>query len=274
MKKTRISDLVIYILLFLGAVLIIFPFFWMIISSFKTMEEIVRFPPTFFPENPTVVNFVNVWSEMNFDRYFFNSMFVLVIKTLIILYTSILSGYVFAKLQFRGKEVVFMIVLATMMIPYPVTILSLYQEMVWFEWIDTFKALIIPGAFNTFGIFVMRQFIKGLPDSLMESARLDGCGEFAILHKIVMPLVKPALSALAIFICLQVWNDFLWPFLVMNSDKNYTIPVGLALFKGRYYTDYAKQLTGATITVLPVLVIYLCLQKQFIEGIAMSGMKE
>ncbi|MEG1407570.1 MAG: carbohydrate ABC transporter permease, partial [Ruthenibacterium sp.] len=128
----------------------------------------------------------------------------------------------------------------------------------------------MPGVFNTFGIFVMRQFIKGLPDSLMESARLDGCGEFKILHKIVIPLVKPALSALAIFISLQVWNDFLWPFLVMNSDKNYTIPVGLALFKGRYYTDYAKQLTGAAITILPILALYLCLQKQFIEGIAMS----
>lgn len=273
-KKFGISKLVIYIILLTGTVMILFPFFWMFLSSFKTMEEIVAFPPTFFPEAPTIENYVNVWNQMNFDGYFINSIVVLVIKTLIILYTSILGGYVFSKLQFRFRNTIFLIVLSTMMIPVPVTILSLYQEMVWLEWIDSYKALIITGVFNTFGIFVMKQFIVGIPDSLIESARLDGCGEFRILHQIIFPLIKPALSALAIFICLQVWNDFLWPFLVLNSDSKYTIPVGLALFKGRYYTDYAKQLTGAAITILPVLVIYLFLQKQFVEGITMSGLKE
>jgi multiple sugar transport system permease protein/raffinose/stachyose/melibiose transport system permease protein len=146
--------------------------------------------------------------------------------------------------------------------------------MIWLHWVDSFKSLIITGAFNTFGIFVMRQFIKGIPDSLLESARIDGCGEFIILHRIILPLSLAAISALAIFIGLQAWNDFLWPFLVLNSDKKYTIPVGLAMFKGRYYTDYAKQLTGSTITVLPVLVLYLFLQRRFIEGISMTGLKE
>ena len=273
-KKVSISKIIIYIFLLLGTIIILFPFFWMFLSSFKTMEEIVAFPPTFFPENPTIANYINVWSEMNFGRYFLNSVFVLVVKTLIILYTSILGGYVFLKLHFRFRNGIFLIVLSTMMIPVPVTILSLYQEMVWVGWIDTYKALIITGVFNTFGIFVMKQFIAGIPDSLIESARLDGAGEFRVLHQIIFPLIKPALSALAIFICLQIWNDFLWPFLVMNSDSKYTIPVGLALFKGRFYTDYAKQLTGAAITILPVLVIYLFLQKQFVEGITMSGMKE
>lgn len=273
-KKIRISNIIIYFILFLGTIMILFPFFWMFISSFKTMEEIVAFPPTFFPKAPTVQNYINVWKEMNFDQYFLNSIFVLIVKTLIIIYTSVLAGYVFSKLHFKFKNGIFLIVLATMMVPYPVTILSLYQEMVWFQWIDSYKALIITGVFNTFGIFVMKQFITSIPDSLIESARLDGCGEFRILHKIIMPLIKPALSALAIFICLQIWNDFLWPFLVLNSDKKYTIPVGLALFKGRYYTDYAKQLTGAAITIVPVLVIYLFLQKQFVEGITMAGLKE
>lgn len=273
-KKVNVPVILIYIFLFLGTILILFPFFWMFLSSFKTMEEIVAFPPTFLPETPTIENYINVWNEMNFDKYFVNSVLVLVVKTVIILYTSILGGYVFSKLHFRFKNVIFLVVLSTMMIPVPVTILSLYQEMVWLGWIDSFKALIITGVFNTFGIFVMKQFIVSIPDSLIESARLDGCGEFRILHQIVFPLIKPALSALAIFVCLQIWNDFLWPFLVLNSDAKYTIPVGLALFKGRFYTDYAKQLTGAAITILPVLVIYMFLQKQFVEGITMSGLKE
>lgn len=273
-KKLNMLTILKYLFLSVGAIIVIFPFLWMFLSSFKTMQEIVAFPPTFFPKNPTIQNYIDVWKEMDFYRYFLNSVFVLVVKTIIVIYTSVLAGYVFSKLEFRFRNGIFMLVLATMMVPYPVTILSLYQEMVWFGWVDSFKSLIITGAFNTFGIFVMKQFIAGIPDSLVESARLDGCSEFRILHKIIFPLIKPALSALTIFISLQIWNDFLWPFLMMNSDSRYTIPVGLALFKGRYYTDYAKQLTGAAITILPVMVIYLFLQKQFVTGITMSGMKE
>lgn len=274
LNKIKLSDYIIFAILLVGSFIMIFPLLWMLLSSFKTMSEIVAFPPTFFPKNPTIDNYIEVWERMNFKAYFFNSVFVLVVKTGIIVYSSVLTGYVFSKLSFKYREKIFLLILATMMVPYPVTILTLYQEMVWFNWIDSYNALIIPGVFNTFGIFVMRQFIKNLPDSIIESARLDGCGEFWILHRIIFPLIKPALSALTIFICLQVWNDFLWPFLVMNSDSNYTIPVGLAMFKGRFYTDYAKQLTGAAITIVPVLFIYFFLQKQFIEGIAISGMKE
>lgn len=272
--KNYVSKTLIYLLLGLGALIIIFPFVWMILSSFKTQAEIVSFPPTFFPEEPTIDNFVEVWVKVNFKQFFANSLLLLFVKTIIILYTSILAGYVFSKLHFKGRNIIFVFVLATMMVPYPVTILSLYQEMFWFKWIDSYNALIWPSLFNTFGIFVMKQFIAGIPDSLVESANIDGAGEFRILHEIVLPLIKPALSALAIFICLSVWNEFLWPFLVLNSDSKYTIPVGLALFKGRYYTDYSKQLAGAAITIVPVLIIYFFLQRQFIEGIALSGIKE
>lgn len=273
-KKNYIIKACIYLLLGMGAVIIVFPFIWMILSSFKTQAEIVSFPPTFFPKKPTIDNFIEVWVNVNFKQFFINSLFLLFVKTIIILYTSILAGYVFSKLHFKGRNIIFIFVLATMMVPYPVTILSLYQEMFWFRWIDSYNALIWPSLFNTFGIFVMKQFIAGIPDSLVESAHIDGAGEFRILHKIILPLIKPAVSALAIFICLGIWNEFLWPFLVLNSDSKYTIPVGLALFKGRYYTDYSKQLAGAAITIVPVLIIYFFLQRQFIEGIALSGIKE
>lgn len=276
MLNRRIDYLscLVYILLFTASLAMLFPFIWMMLSSFKTQAEIVAFPPTFFPENFTFTNFTDVWSKVNFKRFFVNSVFVLVVKTVVILYTSVVAGYVFAKLDFKGRNVIFLIVLSTMMIPYPVTILSLYQLMFWFDWIDSYHALIWTAAFNTFGIYVMRQFMLGIPTELIEAARIDGAGEFHILHRMIVPLVRPALSALAIFICLYVWNDFLWPFLVLNSDSKYTIPVGLALFKGRYYTDYAKQLAGAAITVLPMLVVYFVLQKQFVKGVVFSGMKE
>ena len=276
MTTGRISPyrVVIYAVLCFGALLIIFPFVWMMLSSFKSLAEIMAFPPTFFPEQPTTENYIEVWYRVNFSRFFINSTFLLVVKTLIILYTSVLAGYVFAKLQFKGRDIWFLCILSTMMVPYPVTVLSLYQQMVWFRWVDTYKSLIVTGVFNTFGIFVMKQFISTLPDSLMESARIDGAGEFTILHRIVVPLVKSALSALAIFIALSVWNDFLWPFLMLNSDGKYTMPVGLALFKGRYYNDYSKQITGAAITVMPMIVIYLFLQRQFVAGIVLTGMKE
>lgn len=269
-----VSNTVIYAFLILGSVVMLFPFVWMIISAFKTQSEIVAFPPTFLPNDPTLSNFIEVWNEVDFGRYMLNSVFVLVVKTVIILYTSMLAGYVFSKLTFKGRDAIFLGILATMMVPFPVTMLTLYQQMYWFKWIDSYHALIWTAAFSAFGIFVMRQFMDGIPNDLIEAARIDGAGEFKILHRIVIPLVKPALSALAIFTILAVWNDFLWPFLVLNSDSNYTVPVGLALFRGRYYTEYGIQLAGAVITVIPVIVAFLFLQKQFVKGVVFSGLKE
>lgn len=272
-KAVRPGSIITYSILFFGIGVIVFPFLWMVLSSFKTLQEIVAFPPTFFPEKPTIENYVEVWTKINFSLFFRNSLYIVAIKTVIILYTSTLAGYVLGKLQFKGRDTVFACILATMMIPWPVTVLSLYQQMVWMKLIDTYFSLILPSIFYTFGIFMMRQFISGIPDSLVESARMDGAGEFRLLHVIIIPLLGPALSALGIFSFLTVWDDFLWPFLMLNSESKYTIPVGLALFKGRYWTDYSKQLTGATITVIPVMVVYFFLQRQFVEGITMTGIK-
>ena len=272
-KAVRPGVVIKYSILFFFTAVVLFPFLWMVLSSFKTLREIVAFPPTFLPEKPTVANYIEVWTKINFSLFFRNSLYIVVVKTVIILYTSTLAGYVLGKLQFKGRDTVFAIILATMMVPWPVTILSLYQQMVWMKLIDTYSALILPSIFYAFGIFMMRQFITGIPDSLVESARIDGAGEFRILHGIIIPLLGPALSALGIFSFLAVWDDFLWPFLVLNSERKYTIPVGLALFKGRYWTDYSKQLTGATITVIPVMIVYFFLQRQFVEGIAMTGIK-
>ena len=271
-KEPTIRVLHIGILAVVGLICL-FPFVWMIFSSFKTLAELVRNPPTFFPLEPTFDNFIKVWKEVRFSIFFRNSIYVATVKTLVILYTSALVGYVLSKIPFKGREAVFIFVLATMMVPWPVLILPLYQEMVWIRWIDSYHSLIWTAFFNSFGIFMMRQFISSIPDSLGESARIDGCSELHIFHKIILPLLGPALSALAIFTFLVAWDDFMWPYLMINTEVKYTLPLGLALFTGKHFTDYASQIAGASISIIPMIIIFLVLQRRFIEGVAVTGVK-
>ena len=251
----------------------VFPFLWMILSSFKPNSEIISIPPTFIPLEPTTGNYVSAWNKFNFALFFRNSLFISIVETGIILYTSALVGYVLSKINFKGREIIFLIILATMMIPWPVTIIPLYQEMVWFRWIGGYKSLIIPGVFNSFGIFMMRQFMNTIPNELIEASRIDGTTEIGVFHRIILPNVTAALSALGIFIFLWTWDDFLWPFLMLTEKSTYTLPVGLALFSQQYWVEYGGVLAGASIAVIPVLIVYLIFQRRFIEGITMTGIK-
>ncbi len=263
----------ILLVLSLGAVVMFYPFAYMILSSFKFNPEIVQMPPTFFPETPTLSNYSLVLNENHFGRFFFNSVWLTVLKTGIILYSSALFGYVFAKIPFKGKEALFLFVLATMMIPWPVTIVPLYQLMSWLGWVGKYTSLIIPSMFSTFGIYMMRQFMGSIPNELIEAAQIDGAGEFTTFHKIVVPNMGAALSALGIFQFLWVWDDYLWPFLMLQDMSKYTLPVGLSLFNGQYFSNNGGIFAAASISVIPVILVYLMLQKQFIEGIAVTGIK-
>ena len=256
-----------------GQVVMFYPFAYMILSSFKFNPEIVQMPPTFFPETPTLSNYSLVLNENHFGRFFFNSVWLTVLKTGIILYSSALFGYVFAKIPFKGKEALFLFVLATMMIPWPVTIVPLYQLMSWLGWVGKYTSLIIPSMFSTFGIYMMRQFMGSIPNELIEAAQIDGAGEFTTFHKIVVPNMGAALSALGIFQFLWVWDDYLWPFLMLQDMSKYTLPVGLSLFNGQYFSNNGGIFAAASISVIPVILVYLMLQKQFIEGIAVTGIK-
>jgi len=180
---------------------------------------------------------------------------------------------VFCKLEFKGRDALFMCVLATMMIPWPVTITPMYQMMTWFKWVDTWTALIVPSAINTFGVFMMRQFMDSIPNDLLEAARIDGAGEFRIFHTIMLPNLTASISALGIFQFLGVWDDYLWPFLMLNDSKMYTLPIGLSLFNGQYAADNGSIFASATVAVIPVIIVYLMFQKRFVEGIAMTGLK-
>lgn len=273
MKKRKRSGLWTALILTLLGLIVIYPFVYMVLGSFKPNEEIVRTPPTFFPGQFTLSHYVMVFKENQFGRFFVNSVGLAVMKTAAILYTSVFFGYVFAKIRFRGREALFLFVLATMMIPWPVTLAPMYQMMTWFGWVGTYWSLLIPSLFSTFGIFMMRQFMATLPDELIEAARIDGAGEFTIFHFVMLPNMTAALSALGIFQFLWVWDDYLWPFLMLQTMDSYTLPVGLSLFNGQYFSDHGGVFAAASIAVVPVIVVYLLFQRQFIEGIALTGIK-
>lgn len=257
----------------LGAVVIVVPFAWMLLSSFKPNAEIVQLPPTFVPDRPTFANYVRVWTEIAFGRYMWNSLWLATVKTLLVLYTSALAGYLFAIYEFRGKRLLFGLVLATMMVPWPVTIIAQYQQMLWFGWVGSYAALIVPALMNSFGIFMMRQFISALPRDLIDAARVDGASEFGIFHRIVLPLSRAAASALAVFVFLWSWDDFLWPYLMLLDDADYVLPIGVALLQGRYEVDFGAVFAGMSLSIVPVVIVYVFLQRSFIEGIAFSGLK-
>lgn len=273
-KRFSPDQLLVYTLLIGGSLLMLAPFVWMILASFKTTAELNAYPPTFWPKEWSLAGYKKVLGEENqFLTYFFNSAWIGVVKTALVVYTSSIVGYVLGKIKFTGNKAVFALILATMMVPWPVTIISLYQEMLWFGWLNSYTSIILPFITNSFGIFLMKQFVDTVPSEVIEACRIDGASEFGIFHKIILPLMGPSLSALSIFIFIGAWDDFLWPFLMLTEFNKYTLPIGLALFQGQYWTDLSSVLVGATIASLPVIIFYVIFQKRIVEGITMTGLK-
>ena len=272
-KKIRISRILTYVFLFIAALAFLFPIFWMYLSSFKTLGEVLQYPPTFFPENPTFSNFIRVWGEMDFGIYMRNSIFISVLKTVIIVYTSAFAGYGFAKIKFFGRDKIFIFILITMMVPWPVLMIPMYYMMKTFGMYNSYWSLIVPFIFHSFGIFLMRQFAIYISDETIESAKIDGANQFTIFHRIIFPQMIPAISALGIFIFLWTWDDFIWPYLMLNDPDLYTVPIGLSLFTGLQFTDTSGYLAAASITLLPILIVFLIFQKRFVEGLTFTGIK-
>jgi len=204
---------------------------------------------------------------------FFNSLFVAVLTTAIIIYTSALMGFVFSKFHFKGKNLLFGVVLSTMMLPWAVTIIPKYEMMVDFGWLNTYKSLIIPSMVSGFGIFMFRQSISQISDELLEAARVDGASDFYIFHRIILPMSRNAISSLAIFQFLWSWEDFLWPYLMIDDQSKQLLSVGLRLFNGQYGTDYGGLFAATSISIIPVIVIYIAFQKRFIAGVASGSIK-
>lgn len=263
-----------YLILTVALVVVITPFAWMVLGAFKTSAELRQVPPTWWPESPTFENFTQLFSRLSFDVYFGNSIIVATVVTAGNLLFCSMVGYALAMLEFRGKKVIFFLIMGTLMIPGVVTFVPLFVLVANMGLINTLPGLFLPFLVGPFGVFMMRQFISGLPRELIEAARIDGTGEIQIFLRVILPLLGPALATLGILTFLGSWNNFLWPLVVAQTNDTYTLPVALALYStGQNQTEYGLLMAGATIVVLPVLVVFLIFQRRFIQGIATTGIK-
>ncbi|HHE2404499.1 TPA: carbohydrate ABC transporter permease [Enterococcus faecium] len=253
---------------------IAFPFLWLIISSFKHEKDIISFPPRIFADSYTLDNYIKVWTTIPLLDYIKNTVIFAGGTVITSVFFDSLAGYAFARMRFKGKSVLFYFVLLTMMIPFQVFMIPLFIEVNLVGMLDTYAGLIIPRMTTAFGIFMMRSFFITLPDSLEEAARIDGLSEFNIFLKIMLPLSKPTLLSLGIFTLMNSWNDLLYPLILTSSSKMRTLPAGLALFTGQNISFYGPVMAGTVISMLPLLVVYIFAQKYFVQGTAMSGMKE
>lgn len=260
-------------LLSLLAFSLLYPFLWMIVTSFKPESDIIKFPPHLLNSTYTLNAYEAIWQRIPFLKYYRNTLVFAGLVTITSLFFDTMSGYAFARISFRGKKVMFLLVLGTMMIPFQVIMIPLFAELYKMNIINTYLGLILPRATNAFGIFMMRQFFITLPKGLEEAARIDGCSEFRIYWRIMLPLCKPAIISLAIFHFMYNWNDLLYPLLLTTSDEMRTLPAGLALFMGQHVIEYAILMAGACLSLLPIFIAYIFAQKYFVQGIAMTGLK-
>ncbi len=263
-----------YVLLTVAVVVVAAPFIWMVLGSLKPTTELRQVPPTWWPQNPSLDNYSQLFSQLSFGTYFANSAIVAVVVTAGNLLFCSMLGYALAMLDFRGKKLVFVAVLATLMIPGVVTFVPLFVLVANAGLVDTLPGLMLPFLAAPFGVFLMRQFILGLPRDLLDAGRVDGAGELRIFARIILPLCGPALATLGILTFLGSWNNFLWPLVVAQTENTYTLPVALALYsKGQNSTNYGLLLAGATVVVIPILLLFLAFQRKVIEGIATTGIK-
>ncbi len=263
-----------FVVLCVLALMIVFPFIWMLFTSLKPESEIAVFPPQLLPRTWTLENYENVWTRIPFARLFLNSVAFAGGVTVISLLLDSMSAYALARLDFPGRTVVFYIILIALMLPFQVMFVPLFVTVHDLHLLNSFGGLVIPRATNAFGIFMLRQFFLTIPKELDEAARIDGCSEFSIYWRIILPLSGPALATLAVFHFMYNWNDFLWPLLITSSIEMRTLPAGLALFVGSHVVEYGVVMAGAILALLPLLIAFLFAQRYFIQGIAMTGIKE
>jgi multiple sugar transport system permease protein len=268
----RISHGFLYAGLALVCAALAFPILWMISSSFKPDADIFEFPVRWLPSRPYAQNYVNVWTRLHYSRLLLNTAFVTAAATILQLITSTLAGYAFAKIPFKGNKTVFLCYLATLMVPFQVVMIPQFTLIRMMGLTNKLWGIVLILAFTPFGVFMMRQFFKSIPMELSDAARIDGLREFGIYSRIILPLAKPAVSSLTIFTSVTVWNDFLTPLIYINGPAKWTIQLGLRSLFTEFTADYGAVMAGAVLTVLPVLLVFVLLQKQFVQGVTMSGM--
>ena len=274
MKTDLIKKIIIYLILALGAIIMIFPFYWMVSGAFKSNAEYFSFPPVWFPSNWfNFENFVNAFKKAPLMKYFFNSTLVMVICVTINGFITILAAFGFSRLKFPGKEALFAALVAFMMVPFEMLVITNYQTVTRLHLIDTLPVLIIPFTSSIFYTYILKGFFDTVPDSLYYSARIDGASNWKYLWRVMVPIARPSLVTIMLLNAIASWNSFMWVQLVINSDKNRTIPLGIFAFVSEAGSDPKLQLAAATISVLPMIILFLFARKYIVSGVARGGVK-
>ena len=273
--RKRILNILLYSVLILVGLLFIFPFIWMVLSSLKLNKDVLAIPIKFFPPTWNFESYYNVfhYADYDFPRYFVNSILVTVFAVLLTVILSTTAGYGFAKYTFKGNNLLFTVVLSTIMIPFQAIIVPLFVLIKTMGMQNSYLGLIIPEGLTAFGVFLMRQFFYSVPDEMIESARIDGANEYMNFLTISLPMAKTAVFALIIFHAQWVWNLLLWPLIVISTPEMRTLPQAIALFSGVYFTPYPEQLAISVLACLPIVLLYLFLSKYFVQGVALTGLK-
>jgi len=260
--------------LILTTIVALFPLYWLFLSALTPTSFVQKVPPDFLPIHAGLDNFRKLFRQAkDYPRWFLNSAVITLSITLFHVFVDTLAGYGFAKKEFPGKRILFAVLLSTLMIPPQVTLVPLYIVTRKLHLIDNPLAVILQGSANVLGVFLMRQYIQTLPKELEDAARVDGCSEFGVFWRVILPLSRPAMGALAIFTFVRHWNDFIWPLIVLTKSRNYTLPVGVASLQGEFQTDYGIIFAGATVAALPIIVFFLLFQRYFLEGVRLGAVK-
>lgn len=269
----RLLRITSFLVLVAVSLAVLLPFIWMLLTSFKPDTDVVQFPPELWPRSFTIQHYIDIWHRIPYARLFLNTVIFAGGVTLISLLFDSLTAYALARLEFPGRDVIFIAVLVTMMLPFQVTLIPLFTLLTHLHWINTYQGLIIPRATNAFGIFFLRQFFLAIPRELEDAARTDGASEFRIYWQVILPLSVPALLTLGLFHFMYNWNDLLWPLIVTTKTSMQTLPAGLALFMGQHVVEYGLLMAGSVLALLPLVLMFLMIQRKFVEGIATTGIK-
>lgn len=272
-RRTQRGTIVLYILLTVGALLMMLPLVQMILTSLKTPAETIAVPPALLPAHPSLAAYQRVLTEAPFGTWLRNSLIVAVSVTALVLFTSSLAGYVFAKFSFPGDKIMFGMILATLMVPFPVVLVPIYLIVNKLHLLNSLFALIVPSMVSAFGIFLMRQFVAGIPNDLIDAARLDGAGEFTIFWRVICPQLGPGIAPLGIFTFMGSWNDYLWPLVAINDQDKMTLPLALAFFNTARSTRYDLVMAASVMIILPIVIVFLFFQRYIINAMVLSGVK-
>jgi multiple sugar transport system permease protein/alpha-1,4-digalacturonate transport system permease protein len=267
------TNVLVWGLLVAGALVMVFPLYWMFATAVRPRTELFGGGFRLLPSELVWSNFSEAWGKLPFTQFYINSIIIAAIAVVVTVFINLLAGYTFAKYEFPGRNIIFLILISTLMIPIQVIMVPEFLIITQLGWVNTYAGVIVPRAAEAFGLFMVRQFMVSIPDELIEAARLDGAGEFKIFWKVVLPLSWPVVAVLTIFTFMWRWNDFAWPLVVLQDQGSYTVPLGLNLMKGQFFTDWTGIMSMSLVSILPMLLVFIFFQRYFIQGIASTGLK-